>query len=102
MRSERKISRRNLLRFGLLGSGALLLPAALKGTGMLADQAESHQHTPGMAGVVLAAEGTTSPPVKPFQVNLPIPAVLQPVRSDNQALLDPTTGQTWSGTDYYQ
>src|SRR5262245_3287809 len=57
----RSMSRRELLRRGLVASGSAFLPAR----GARADGGGDVQ----------------SPPVTPFQRNLPVPSVLQPVSS---------------------
>mgnify|MGYP001198374888 FL=1 len=65
-----KLSRRGFLRLGMLGAASVALPLG-RMIGPMNELAE--------AGAV------TSPPVEPFQVPLPIPPVLKPVRSDASA-----------------
>ncbi|HTK10760.1 MAG TPA: multicopper oxidase family protein [Ktedonobacteraceae bacterium] len=69
-----EVTRRHLLKMGLLGGAGLVLPL-----GVLQIPLASIRETNAMK----------SPPVKPFQVPLPILPVLQPVRTD-------------STTDYYE
>ncbi|HEY4386002.1 MAG TPA: multicopper oxidase domain-containing protein, partial [Ktedonobacteraceae bacterium] len=69
-----EITRRHLLKLGLLGGAGLILPL-----GVLQIPLAS----------IREANAMKSPPVKPFQVPLPILPVLQPVRTDGT-------------TDYYE
>ena len=62
--TTRHFTRREALKLGALGAGVLLLPAALR------------------SGTARAAVAHASPRKKPFQVDLPIPPILQPVRRD--------------------
>jgi FtsP/CotA-like multicopper oxidase with cupredoxin domain len=81
-----QLSRRELLKYGAVGLGGLILPLGLKEAETLGG------FGPGRPAVRRAGGGSsdiTSPSVKHFDVDLPIPPVLQPVRSD-------------STTDYYE
>src|SRR2546423_4542366 len=62
--TTRHFTRREALKFGTLGAGVLLLPSALR------------------SGTARAAVAHASPRKKPFEADLPIPPVLQPVRRD--------------------
>ena len=62
--TTRHFTRREALKLGALGAGTLLLPAALR------------------SGTARAAVAHASPRKKPFQADLPIPPILQPVRRD--------------------
>lgn len=62
-----KLSRRGFLRLGLIGAASVGLPL-----GRMLNPMQQ----------LAAASAVTSPPVEPFQVPLPIPPVLKPVRSD--------------------
>ena len=78
------VSRRDALRLGLAAGASLLLPASLTacdnrgGAGGLGGGA--NVGTQGSAGRLLRS---TAPLPEPFQVSLPVPPVLRPVRSDN-------------------
>ena len=67
------VSRRALLRAGVLGAGAAAIPAGLAGCGWPVNENESS------AGAVLASKADLP---QPFTSRLPIPPVLEPVRSD--------------------
>jgi spore coat protein A len=86
--TQKKFSRKDLLKFGLLGSAALMLPLERTAKTQLATATR------------LTAKRVAA--ITPFQVGLPIPPVLQPVRSDNIAGVDPSSGIAYTGTDYYQ
>lgn len=69
-----KLSRRGFLRLGILGVASVALPIG---------------RMIGPMNELAKAGAVTSPPVEPFQVPLPIPPVLKPVRTD-------------ASTDYYE
>ncbi|MFN2503313.1 MAG: multicopper oxidase family protein, partial [Acidimicrobiales bacterium] len=69
------LTRRELIRLGLLGGAAAALP--LERLAALAS--DSDHDSPGYA---FGGNSPGSPPVVPFQALLPIPPVLQPVSSD--------------------
>jgi spore coat protein A, manganese oxidase len=85
--AQKKLTRKELLKLGLLGSAALMLP--------LERTAKTALAAPRLTSSQVAA-------ITPFRVPLPIPPVLQPVRSDDIAGVDPSSGIPFSGTDYYQ
>jgi len=76
------ISRREMLRLGLLGGAALLVPLERASAGM----GVGHHR---MRGGMMGDGQISSPGAVPFQVPLPIPPLLNPVYTD-------------STTDYYQ
>jgi spore coat protein A len=83
--AQKKLTRKELLKLGLLGSAALMLP--------LERTAKTALAAPRLTSTQVAA-------ITPFRVPLPIPPVLQPVRSDDIAGVDPSSGIPFSGTDY--
>src|SRR5919199_4255068 len=62
--TTRHVTRREALKLGALGAGTLLLPPALR------------------SATARAAVAHASPRKKPFEADLPIPPILQPVRQD--------------------
>jgi spore coat protein A len=74
-----KISRKEFMRLGLAGGAGLFLPFSLSGCGGLTAGNNSAE---GSAGTLL--ESATGLP-EPFTVPLPVPPVLEPVRSDAHA-----------------
>ena len=82
----RKISRKDMLKLGLLGSAALMLPLERSARTELA----------------VSRRLTSKQIPAPFQVRLPIPPVAQPVRSDDVPGADPSSGIPFTGTDYYE
>src|SRR5918997_6976640 len=78
-----KISREDFLRLGLAGGAGMFLPFGIWGCGGLTAGNNSAE---GSAGTLL--ESTARLP-EPFGVPLPVPPVLEPVRSD-------------ASTDYYE
>jgi spore coat protein A, manganese oxidase len=79
------LSRRSLLRLGALGGAGLLLPSGISGCGLV-PSGGANTSTEGSAGAVLRSAARLP---QPFQVPLPIPPVLRPVRRD-------------ATTDYYE
>jgi spore coat protein A, manganese oxidase len=73
------VSRREFLKLGMMGTAGLLLPFGISGCGGLTAGNNSAQ---GSAGTLL--ESTAKLP-EPFSVPLPIPPVLEPVRSNASA-----------------
>ena len=84
--TTRHFTRREALKLGALGAGVLLLPSALR------------------SATARAAVAHASPRKKPFEADLPIPPILQPVRRDATAAtsssflrrLATCTSTTWS------
>jgi spore coat protein A, manganese oxidase len=74
-----EISRREFLKLGLAGGAGLLVPFGASGcTGLLA----GNNSAQGSAGTVLQSAARLP---EPFDVPLPVPPVLEPVRSDASA-----------------
>ncbi len=77
-----KLSRKDFLRLSFAGGAGLLLTSSFSGCGLVA----GNNSAEGSAGALLKSPAR---PPQPFEVPLPVPPVLNPVRSD-------------ATTDYYQ
>jgi spore coat protein A len=73
-----RLSRKDFLKLGMAGVAGLLLPSGISGCGLLA----GNQSAQGSAGVLLHSAARLP---EPFGIQLPIPPVLEPVRSDSAA-----------------
>lgn len=73
-----KISRKEFLRLGIAGGAGLLLPSAIFGCGLTA----GNNSAEGSAGALLMSAARLP---EPFTVPLPVPPVLEPVRTDVSA-----------------
>jgi spore coat protein A, manganese oxidase len=78
-----KISRRDFLKMGMKGAAVLILPFGASGCGGLT---AGNNSTQGSAGTLLKSAAKLP---EPFRVPLPIPPVLEPIRTD-------------ATTDYYR
>lgn len=74
-----RLTRREILKYGVLAGGSMLLPIGLQNRGY--------------------AKSAGSPVTRPFTLNFRIPRVLQPVASDDNSGSNGEQG--FEGTDYY-